>query len=64
MLFNPTDTAITRTIRLPLYYTGKKTTAIIKKEQEKAVSYRLARDYTIPFTFTLPAGGYSWYTVE
>jgi hypothetical protein len=64
MLFNPTDTAITRTIRLPLYYTGKKTTAIIKKEQGKAVSYRLARDYTIPFTFTLPAGGYSWYTVE
>jgi hypothetical protein len=64
MLFNPTDTAITRTIRLPLYYTGKKTTAIIKKEQGKAMSYRLARDYTIPFTFTLPAGGYSWYTVE
>ena len=64
MLFNPTDTAITRTIRLPLYYTGKTTNAIIKNEQGKAMSYRLGRDYTIPFTFSLPAGGYSWYTVE
>lgn len=64
MLFNPTDTAITRTIRLPLYYTGKTTNAIIKNEQGKAMSYQLGRDYTIPFTFTLPAGGYSWYTVE
>ena len=64
MLFNPTDTAITRTIRLPLYYTGKTSNAIIKNEQGKAMSYQLGRDYTIPFTFTLPAGGYSWYTVE
>ena len=64
MLFNPTDTAITRTIRLPLYYTGKTSNAIIKNEQGKAMSYRLGRDYTIPFTFSLPAGGYSWYTVE
>ena len=64
MLFNPTDTAITRTIRLPLYYTGKTSNAIIKNEQGKAMSYQLGRDYTIPFTFSLPAGGYSWYTVE
>ncbi|MFY8006794.1 MAG: hypothetical protein ACOVOY_06110, partial [Sediminibacterium sp.] len=24
----------------------------------------LLRDYTVPFTFTLPAGGYAWYVIE
>lgn len=64
MLFNPTNQPITRTIALPLYYTGKTGSVSIRKEEEPAVVYQLQRNYTLPFTFSLPAGGYAWYVIE
>jgi hypothetical protein len=64
MLFNPTDQPITRTIALPLYYTGKKETATIINASGVRTKYLLARDYTTPFTFSLPANGYSWFLIE
>jgi hypothetical protein len=64
MLFNPTNQPITRTISLPLYYTGKTTVVNIRKEENTGSQYRLRRDYTVPFTFSLPAGGYAWYVIE
>jgi hypothetical protein len=64
MLFNPTNQAITRTISLPLYYTGKTSSVSIRKEEGPAIVYQLKRDYTVPFTFSLPAGGYTWYVIE
>jgi hypothetical protein len=64
MLFNPTQQAITRTIALPLYYTGLSKTAIIKDAKGVSKTYNLNRDYTIDFTFTIPADSYSWYLIE
>lgn len=64
MLFNPTNQPITRTISLPLYYTGKTSAVSIRKEEGPAIVYQLKRDYTVPFTFSLPAGGYTWYVIE
>ena len=64
MLFNPTQEAITRTIALPLYYTGITQEAIIKDANGVAKKYTLNRDYTIDFTFTIPADSYSWYVIE
>ena len=64
MLFNPTQEAITRTINLPLYYTGLTQEAIIKDAKGAAKKYTLNRDYTIDFTFTIPADSYSWYVIE
>ena len=64
MLFNPTQEAITRTISLPLYYTGLGKTAIVKDAKGVSKTYTLNRDYTIDFTFTIPADSYSWYVIE
>ena len=64
MLFNPTQEAITRTISLPLYYTGLSKTAIIKDAKGVSKTYTLNRDYTIDFTFTIAADSYSWYVIE
>ena len=64
MLFNPTQEAITRTIALPLYYTGLTQQAIIKDAKGIAKKYTVNRDYTIDFTFTIPADSYSWYVIE
>ena len=64
MLFNPTQEAITRTIALPLYYTGLSKTAIIKDAKGISKTYTLNRDYTIDFTFTIAADSYSWFLIE
>ena len=64
MLFNPTQEAITRTISLPLYYTGLSKTAIVKDAKGVSKTYTLNRDYTIDFTFTIAADSYNWYVIE
>jgi hypothetical protein len=64
MLFNPTEAPITRTIALPLYYTGLSKTAVVKDAKGISKTYTLNRDYTINFTFTIPADSYSWYVIE
>ncbi len=64
MLFNPTNQPITRTIELPLYYTGKTKQAVVIDSKGLTTRYQLSRDYSIPFTFSLPANGYSWFLIE
>jgi hypothetical protein len=64
MLFNPTQQAITRTISLPLYYTGLSKTAMVKDAKGVSKTYTLNRNYTIDFTFTIAADSYSWYVIE
>ncbi len=64
MLFNPTPRKITRVINLPLYYTGLIKQAIITSESGVKKKYLLARDYSVPFRFTLDPGKYTWFTIE
>ncbi|TKG96685.1 alpha-galactosidase [Puteibacter caeruleilacunae] len=64
MLFNPTDEEITRTVDLPLYYTGLTKSAKIRVKEGKAKSYDLARDYTVKVTVTIPANSYTWLVIE
>ena len=64
MLFNPTQAPITRTIALPLYYTGLSKTAVVKDAKGISKTYTLNRDYTIDFTFTIAADSYSWFLIE
>jgi hypothetical protein len=64
MLFNPTQVPITRTIALPLYYTGLSKTAVIQDSKGVSKTYKLNRDYTIDFTFTIAADSYSWFLIE
>lgn len=64
LLFNPTDKAITRTIRLPLYYTGISDVAKIREKENATVTYKLNRDYTVDIKVTIPARGNTWLVVE
>lgn len=64
VLYNPTKAPLTRTIQLPLYYTGLSTQAHIRPAGGQPATYQLARDYTVSFTFSLPAEGYSWYLID
>lgn len=64
MFYNPTDKDMTRTIRLPLYYTGLTRKARIREQEGKAKTYAIDRDYTVTLTIRIPANGYTWFVVE
>lgn len=64
MLFNPTDEEITRTVTVPLYYTGLTGKARVTEREGRTRKYRLRRDYTIELTATIPANGYNWFVIK
>lgn len=64
VFFNPLNEEITRTVRVPLYYTGLTDTAVISLFGEEKKEYALNRDYTVELTFTVPANDYVWFTVK
>lgn len=63
MLYNPTSAPITRTIHLPLYYTGLKNAAKIAEQEGPAKLINLNRDYSATVTVTIPANSYTWLKV-
>ena len=64
VLYNPLPEPITRTLQLPLYYTGLTRTARIREQEGKPRRYTLDREYKVTLEVTLPAGGYTWFVVE
>ena len=64
MLYNPTDQDITRTVTLPLYYTGLTKKAVISERDRKPVKYRLDREFNVTVTVTIPANGYNWLVIR
>ncbi|GAB4051547.1 alpha-galactosidase [Spirosoma litoris] len=64
MLFNPLKTKITRTIKLPLYYTGLRETAQIRQGEGKAKSYRLNRNYEVEIPVEIGPESYGWWVIE
>lgn len=63
-VYNPLEEAITREIRLPLYYTGLTDQASVKEQNGTGTAYKLNRDYSITLTIRIPAKGYNWYVIE
>ncbi|SDD08684.1 alpha-galactosidase [Pedobacter soli] len=64
MLYNPTKEKITRTIKVPLYYTGLTDMAKVKEKEGSFKNYKLNRDYTIDLTFTIAPESYTWFVIE
>ncbi len=64
LLYNPLREKITRTIKLPLYYSGLTTIARLKEKDGSARQYKLNRNYEIELTFTLGPEAYTWMVIE
>ena len=64
MLYNPTDEKMTKTIKVPLKYTGLSDAARISEKGGAVKPYKLNRDYTVDLSFTINAGGYTWFVIE
>lgn len=64
MLYNPLKEKITRTIKLPLYYTGLTTTASIREKEGKKTVVSLDKKNEIELTFTIEPENYTWFAIE
>ncbi|MFT3747304.1 MAG: alpha-galactosidase [Agriterribacter sp.] len=64
MLYNPLKEKITRTIQLPLYYTGLTQTATLNKEGKQKQAVQLNEKHEAAFTFTLEPESYTWYLIK
>ncbi len=64
LLFNPLKEDITRTIKIPLYYTGLTEKAQVSQEGGAAKSYPLRRDYSIELQCTIPAESHTWFVIK
>ena len=63
MLFNPTKKAITRTITLPLYYTGLQQQATVIQDGRAAV-YSIDRNYHAQVKISMAPESYTWLLVK
>lgn len=64
MLFNPLKEPITRTIRLPLYYTGLTSQAMISEKGGPAKTYGLSRLFETEYRVTMAPESYTWLLVQ
>jgi hypothetical protein len=64
MLYNPSNEKITRTIKLPLYYTGLTNTVKIREKEGKNQSKVLDRKFEIELSFTIEPESYTWFVIE
>jgi hypothetical protein len=64
MFYNPLDQPITRQIRLPLYYTGLKDKATVRRADGKSEKVTLARDYSATVEVNIPARGRTWMSIR
>ena len=64
MLYNPLQEKITRTIKVPLYYTGLSTAATLHEKGGAAKNYTLNRNHEIDLTFTIAPESYTWFVIE
>jgi hypothetical protein len=64
MVNNPLEQEVTRTLRIPLYYTCKTATASVSERDGPARTYKLDREYYIELPMRVPARGVTWFVVE
>jgi hypothetical protein len=64
MLYNPLKEKITRTIKLPLYYTGLTDIANVREKEGAIIKYSVNRNYEMELSFSIEPESYTWFTIE
>jgi hypothetical protein len=64
MIYNPLDVSLTRTLTLPLYFTGLTGAARIREQEGAAREHRLNNRAEAEVTLSLPARGLTWLVIE
>lgn len=64
VFFNPTQNDITKEVRLPLYYTGLKGSAMFREQEGQAKRHSLDAAGNMLVNVTVPAESFNWYVIE
>jgi hypothetical protein len=64
LLFNPTKDKIERKIRVPLYYTGLTSVAVVSEKEGEKKQYAIDRNYEVTLPFSLEPESYTWFVIE
>jgi hypothetical protein len=64
LLYNPLNEPITRSIKVPMYYTGLSNQVNVSEQGKHKQTKTLNRAYEMSLTFQIPAKGYTWYILE
>lgn len=64
MLYNPLPQPVSRTIQLPLYYTGIKDKATVRIKEGITRTYNIDREYRITVKVNIPAKNYTWMVIR
>jgi hypothetical protein len=64
MLYNPLKHKITRTIRLPLYYSGLTSAVSIREKEGNKRLLHMNRNYEVELSFTIEPENYTWFVIE
>ncbi|MBN3582030.1 hypothetical protein JYB64_06495 [Algoriphagus aestuarii] len=64
VVYNPTNHDITKTLKVPLYYTGLQDKTIAKFKDEKTQELTLNRDYSVEIEVRVPANGDYWISFQ
>jgi hypothetical protein len=64
LFYNPTNERITRTVKLPLYYTGLADVATLSEKDGKPINITLNRNYEASITITIDANSYNWFVID
>jgi hypothetical protein len=63
LVYNPLKATITRTVNLPLYYTGLTKVAVVKEKGGAGKTFQLKRDYSIDVPVTIAPESYNWLVI-
>ncbi|MEP7254038.1 MAG: alpha-galactosidase [Ginsengibacter sp.] len=64
ILYNPLKQKITRTIKVPLYYTGLTSSASVSEKGSSPKMFSLNRNYEIELTFSIEPKSYMWILIQ
>jgi len=64
MLYNPLKEKITRIIKIPVYYAGLNTVAIVSEKGKTRKTFNIDRKYEIELAFIIEPESYAWFTIE
>lgn len=64
MLYNPLDEEITRTIIVPVYYTGLQTKVLLQNQNGISETVNVNRDYEITIKTTIAAKGTQYFVLK
>lgn len=64
MVYNPLGVAISRKLQIPLYYTGKTTSATVSEQERAPKRFPLDREFNLELPVKVPAHGTTWFLVQ